>query len=218
MAGLRSELRSLRCQDQGHNPTTSHHCLHHYHQQPRPLGWSADLPFSLSESPSGSCRVRQRWLSAKPHGRFKDDLTAGAPSGNWSFGRASLALFTSNSEDSSLALPPPLFLTLLTYSHMLQTKEPSRASLKTGSPRKGLSNAHAKNQRPLVLSQRKHPRLQYTWLLSNSDSAPSPSVRPSLPAQSHTQRPCRPALTLVLPHCLSLPLLHSHPSSPLAFS
>ena len=123
-------------------PTTSHHCLHHYHQQPRPLGWSADLPFSLSESPSGSCQVRQRWLSAKPHGRFKDDLTAGAASGNWSFGRASLALFTSNSEDSSLALPPPLFLTLLTYSHMLQTKEPSRASLKTGSPRKGLSQKH----------------------------------------------------------------------------
>ena len=82
------------------HPTTSHHCLHHYRQQPIPLGWSADLPFSLSESPSGSCQVRQRWLSAEPHGRFKDDLMAGAPSGNRSFGRASLALFTSNSEDS----------------------------------------------------------------------------------------------------------------------
>ena len=42
----------------------------------------------------------------------------------------------------SLALPHPLFLTLLTYSHVLQTEESSRVSLKTGSPRKGLSQMH----------------------------------------------------------------------------
>lgn len=55
---------------------------------------------------------------------FKDDLTAGAPSGNWPLGRASLALFTSNSGDSlysllgaSAPLPRPVPLNLLTYSH-----------------------------------------------------------------------------------------------------
>lgn len=129
--------------------TASHHCLHHYHQQPRLLGWSTDLPFSLSESPSGSCRVRQRWLSAEPHGRFKDDLTAGAPSGNQSFGRASLALFTSNSEDSLQSLvgtsapsfsdPLDLFLHV-TNRGALQSFPKNRESQE-----RTLSNAHAKN-------------------------------------------------------------------------
>lgn len=110
-------------------------------------GMELDLPFSLSESPSGSCRVRQRWLSAGPHGRFKDD-----PHG-WSSkwqpvlwkGLWPCLLATARiASNLSLALPHPLFLTLLTYSYMLQT-EASEFPPKAGSQERTLSSAHAKN-------------------------------------------------------------------------